>query len=123
MAMQNKKYQYIDLTYLELMTEGDTEMQGTILQMLMEELPVELSSLQAGAATADWVNMKNISHKLKSTLAFVGNAEVAGVNEQLEQSLKEGLGKLAVEPLLNVLAERFPLIVFELKEARNDILA
>ena len=79
----------IDLSYLELMADGDDFMKKTMLDMLLEEMPPEIEKLRQAFLAADFEALKQVAHKMKSTLAFVGNDAMTGANAALEAIGKE----------------------------------
>jgi HPt (histidine-containing phosphotransfer) domain-containing protein len=81
-------YNYIDLSYMEMMADGDDSMKKIMLDMLVEELPLEIEKLETFCTSADWQEANAVSHKLKSTLAFVGNEEMTNINKQIELATK-----------------------------------
>ena len=40
-------YDYINLEYMEMMSEGDPSMKKVMIEMLMEELPQEINKMEA----------------------------------------------------------------------------
>jgi len=63
----------LDLSYLELMADGDDFMKKTMIDMLIEEMPPELEKLRNALLEQDANAMHQVAHKMKSTLAFIGN--------------------------------------------------
>ena len=43
----NVNFKYIDLSYLDLMSDGDLEMKQMMLDMLIEEIPAEINKMLA----------------------------------------------------------------------------
>ena len=84
--MKVKTYQHLNLDYLDLMTDGDADMKKMMLDILFEELPVEIDMLSKHHAAEAWDELKAVSHKLKSTLAFVGNDQMTVANNQIEHN-------------------------------------
>ena len=77
-------YTHIQLDYMELMTDGDIDMKKMMLEMLLTEMPEELGKMKQALEAKDWDNMSKISHKMKSTLSFVGNNAMTEANQQIE---------------------------------------
>ena len=110
-------YQFLNLDYLELMADGDDDMKATMLEMLVEELPEEMEKMRQLHTEADWNELREVSHKMKSTLAFVGNDAMTEANKQVEEIGKSG-GTENVEKLpelLRVLFDIYPKVLEELK--------
>lgn len=83
--MTDSIYSYINLEYLELMSDGDVDMKKVMLEMLLEELPLEVQKLTDFSVEKDMENLSAVSHKLKSTLAFVGNETLDQTNKAIEK--------------------------------------
>lgn len=110
-------YQFIKLDYLELMADGDEDMKATMLEMLVEELPEEMEKMRQLYQNRDWNELREVSHKMKSTLGFVGNDAMTEANKEVEEIGKSG-GTENVEQLpelLGVLFDLYPKVLTELK--------
>ena len=119
--MTTSTYQYINLEYLDLMTDGDNDMKQVMLDMLFEELPQELEKMNQLHSTADWEELKAVSHKMKSTMAFVGNEEMTEANKEIEAILKDGGDKDKVADLLTTLDNYQSKVISELKIEYNKL--
>ncbi|MEO1257929.1 MAG: Hpt domain-containing protein [Bacteroidota bacterium] len=80
----------INLDYLKLMADGDREMEKVMLDMLLTELPSEFEIMKSLHYAQDWKELSKVSHKMKSTLAFIGNEEITEANLKVEQLTKQG---------------------------------
>ena len=114
-------YQYLDLSYLNLMTDGDDDMKKVMIDMLFEELPQELDKMQQLCAANNWAELKAVSHKMKSTLTFIGNARMTEANKEVEAILKEGKRQNTIPGLLAILHELHPKVVAELRTEYNKL--
>ena len=79
----------INLDYLKLMADGDRDMEQTMLEMLLDELPTEFDKMKSLHNNQNWEELSKVSHKMKSTLAFIGNEEVTAANLKIEQLTKQ----------------------------------
>jgi HPt (histidine-containing phosphotransfer) domain-containing protein len=79
---------YINLDYLRLMSDGDADMEKVMLDMLLIELPTEFKKMKNLCAAHEWGELSRVSHKMKSTLAFVGNDEMTEANKAIESLTK-----------------------------------
>lgn len=86
--METSNAAYINLDYLRLMADNDDEMIQTMLAMLLEELPAEMVKINDLTAAENWDELTKVSHKMKSTLAFVGNDGMTKANKELERVTK-----------------------------------
>jgi HPt (histidine-containing phosphotransfer) domain-containing protein len=108
---------HIQLDYLELMTQGDRELQQTMLGMLLEELPEAMQSIQTLFAAGNQEEMHGVCHKLKATLPFVGNAALESTNKMLEEAAKSGDRSGLAASLVESMASLLPPVLQELREA------
>ena len=95
----------IDLSYLELMADGDDFMKKTMLDMLLEEMPPELEKLRQAFLNQDAEQLHQVAHKMKSTLTFVGNDDMTSANATIEQIGKEGTDLQRVGAHLEILEQ------------------
>lgn len=79
----------INLDYLKLMADGDSDMEHTMLEMLLDELPSEFEKMKSLHGAQNWKELSQVSHKMKSTLAFIGNEEITAANLTVEQLTKK----------------------------------
>jgi HPt (histidine-containing phosphotransfer) domain-containing protein len=108
---------YTNLSYLRLMADNDEEMVQTMLGMLLEELPEELDKIKALHEEKNWEELGKISHKMKSTLAFVGNEPMTNANKEIEQLAKSGAELDKIGSLIAILDHHAPAVLKELKLA------
>lgn len=119
--MKQTDFQYINLEYLDNVTDGDPDMKKEILGLVIEEVKNDMPRLKGLAASGDWETFHHITHKFKSTLAFVGNELLLDTNREMEQmsKLKEKLEE--VPGLLKVMNELQPRVQNELDLAFNAL--
>ena len=119
--MNVKTYNYINLDYLDMMSDGDDSMKKVMLEMLLEELPQEVSKMTDLLEQENWESLASVSHKMKSTLAFVGNDEMTISNKQIELLAKSTPSKGTLAEMLNVLEKLYPMVIVELKEELSKL--
>lgn len=119
--MNVKIYNYINLDYLDMMSDGDDSMKKVMLEMLFEELPQEVSKMTELLEQENWESLGSVSHKMKSTLAFVGNDEMTSANQQVEQISKSSPSKDLLVDLVNTLVRLYPLALAELQEEHSKL--
>ena len=115
-------FKYLNLDYLNLMADGDDDMKATMIEMLVEELPEVMDKMKTAHEVADWNELREVSHKMKSTLAFVGNDAMTEANKEVEDIAKNG-GDNAVKlpELLGILFDIYPKALEELKTVLSSI--
>ena len=107
---------HTNLDYLKLMADGDRDMEQTMLEMLLSELPEEFAKMKSLYQEQNWEELSKVSHKMKSTLAFIGNEDVTAANKQIEQLAKSEVGLEIIESLMATFENRLPDILAELKQ-------
>lgn len=113
--MEVNTYQYINLEYMDMMSEGDDSMKKIMLEMLLEELPQEIKKMSSICAESNWQELAAVSHKMKSTLAFVGNPKMTEANKNIEKIAKESPSMDTLSGLVEVLNDLYPNILIELQ--------
>lgn len=110
----------INLDYLRLMADNDEEMIQTMLAMLLEELPEEMGKIRDLCQAQDWAELTRVSHKMKSTLAFVGNEEMTNANKELERITKYKTEVQFAQSLVAVLDAHLPQVMNALKKEAGE---
>ena len=112
-----------NLDYLKLMSDGDRDMEQTMLEILLAELPEEFDKMKSLFAQQQWENLSKVSHKMKSTLAFIGNSDLTNANLKIEQLTKQKdnpPGENDIEVIADMMAQfegLLPEVMEELKQA------
>ena len=115
--MNDKAYTFINLGYMDMMSDGDNDMKKIMLEMLLEEIPIELQKMRDQIGPANWTEMASISHKMKSTLAFVGNDTMTNANKEIEHISKDQVDTDNIPALIDTLDNTYANVVTELKKA------
>ena len=109
---------YVQLDYLETMTDGDADMMQTMLDMLIEEIPDEIRKMNETLAQKDWEELFQISHKMKTTLSFIGNETMININKTLEHCSRYEESLAELPGLVQQLDELSVKVVEELQMIR-----
>ncbi len=109
---------YVQLDYLETMTDGDADMMQTMLDMLIEEIPDEIRKMNESLAQKDWEELFQISHKMKTTLSFIGNETMININKTLEHCSRHEESLAELPALVHQLDELSVKVVEELQMIR-----
>jgi len=113
--MKEKIYEFINLEYLEIMADGDAEMKTVMLDMLLTELPEELNKMKTEFSIQEWETLGSTSHKMKSTLSFVGNSEMTAANKEIESICKSRENTAQIAPMIQTMEEIAPKVLEEIK--------
>ena len=119
--MKQISLRYINLDYLDQMSMGDLDTKKLLLEMLLEELPESIQKLQELYQQKNWKAMHETSHKMKSTLAFVGNREMTRANLHILEGLRAKQPPSKLLPSVNLLARNWPLVRVELEKVYQTI--
>ena len=111
-------FQHINLEYLDTMTGGDADTMQQMLDMLIEEIPMEITKMQESVASEDWEEVFQISHKLKTTLAFIGNEEMISINKTIEHCSRHTVDLEEVVSMVEQVSVLSKPVVAELTKAR-----
>ena len=114
----------INLDYLKLMSDGDADMEQTMLEMLMDELPNEFEKMKELHMSKDWQALTKVSHKMKSTLAFIGNDDMTSANLTIEKLTKQenelnGEDELTIGAMMKRFDDRLSPVMTELKQVAS----
>jgi len=121
--MDVKTFKFINLDYMDMMSDNDPEMKKTMLEMLFEEVPEEMDKMKALFEAENWQELSEVSHKMKSTLAFVGNPEMTTANSKIEKVVKDN-SEITSEMFaaeIATLMQLYPLVLEELKSVHQGI--
>ncbi len=117
--MNDESFAHIDLSYLNLMSDGDDSMKKVMLEMLFEELPTEINAMRALLDGANWQELGSVSHKMKSTLSFVGNESMTEANKSIEENVKAESELNAIPGHIETLENMLPQVMEELKRVHS----
>lgn len=110
-------YNYINLDYIDLMTDGDNDMKATMLEMILEEMPAEIVKMKAHLEAKEWENLFKAAHKMKSTLSFIGNDNMTQANIAIEHNAKQEENLTEIPKHLSVLEDTYLQAVMEIQSA------
>lgn len=111
----------INLEYLRLMADNDEEMIQTMLAMLLEELPEEMSKIRDLCQSEKWDELTRVSHKMKSTLAFVGHDAMIDANKELERVTKYKTDLHLAPSFVSILDLHLPQVMLALEKEVNIV--
>jgi HPt (histidine-containing phosphotransfer) domain-containing protein len=109
-------FRYLNLEYLDTMTGGDAGMRQEMLDMLKAEIPDELSKMVVAANQSDWEEVFQLSHKLKTTLSFVGYAKMISLNKTVEYCTRNKVDLHEIPQMVSNLIKMSEHLMPELEE-------
>lgn len=119
--MTTVSLKHLDLDYLESLIGDDKDTKMIILSTLLEEVPQEISLLEQLLATKDWNAFHEVSHKLKSTLAYLGNQDIFDANQHLMMSARNMENLESVPQYLEIVKAKWAEIEPEVEIALEEI--
>jgi HPt (histidine-containing phosphotransfer) domain-containing protein len=111
------EFVHINLEYLEHMTEGDRALERDMLNVLVKELQTEIPKMKTLHAAGSWRELAEVSHRLKTSLAYAGNAAMTKTNGEIELIASQGQDVETLAELLAGLEAVLPPILAELQAA------
>ncbi len=108
-------FAYIDLSYMEQMAAGDDDMKTTMIEMIIDELPSDLQTMNELFESENWEELGNLSHKMKSTIAYIGNPSMENANAAIEEITRYGGDTSQLASLFDTLNSECPQVVDELR--------
>jgi PAS domain S-box-containing protein len=111
----------IDLSYMDLMADGDNDMKKIMLELLFEEPLQEIQSMYQMLKDDNLSDIKKVSHKMKSTLAFVGNDELTNTNVTIETIAKTEKDLDKLPNLITNLDKLYQGVLVLLKEEHDKL--
>ncbi|MFK7950593.1 MAG: response regulator [Saprospiraceae bacterium] len=111
----------IDLSYMDLMADGDKDMKKVMLELLFEEPVQEIQSMYQMVKSNDLSGIKKVSHKMKSTLAFVGNNTLTETNKEIEQIAKTENNIEKLPNLIKILDKLYQAVLVQLKAEHKKL--
>jgi hypothetical protein len=110
--LQNKKL--YDFEYLDELSDDDNEFKATMISYFIENAPIIIAEIKAHHNNKEWRELREIAHKFKPQIGFMGINIIEGDVEIIEQSSAkktnleeigslidkvEGICKIAIEQL------------------------
>ncbi len=86
---ENSKKEYeslIDLEYLNQLSEGDDDFSISMLSYFLDNTPSVISEMKQFYEEKDWKNLRNVAHKFKPQLTFMGIKSIFNEVETIEQN-------------------------------------
>jgi HPt (histidine-containing phosphotransfer) domain-containing protein len=114
-------FKFIDLTYLDSLIGDDAETKQVILSTLLEEVPEEIQKLKDALASSDWNELHEVSHKLKSTLAYIGNDAIFNVNQDIMMAARNMENLEQIPAWLDSVATLWDDIQPEVQDAMDEL--
>ncbi|WP_242928772.1 Hpt domain-containing protein [Pontibacter vulgaris] len=106
--------QICHLDYLYRMAGGNQEFTQMMIRLFLKQLPIELKKLELAITSENYKDVKEVSHKLKSSVTMMGASSMEDILKQIEASVTEGVIHQNILVLHNQLVELFNRAATEL---------
>lgn len=80
---------YLNLSYLEEITDGDPEVMIEMIQLFLEQTPPQLENIRKSIEEGDHKVARTDAHRIKPTFQYVGLMDLKEVMEEIEDRLTE----------------------------------
>ncbi|MBW6496780.1 MAG: response regulator [Bacteroidales bacterium] len=113
-----------NLSNLEELSDGDQEFMISMISYFVDNTPEVLENLNSKTQTQDWEAVRNIAHKMKPQLNYVGINQIEEEVEQIEQNAlkKENLDNIPamVENTTRICRQAIEQLKSELEKLTRD---
>jgi len=116
-----KEEKYYNLEYLEEISEGDQEFSVTMISYFVENTPKVLSALKENFHNQEWDEIRQIAHKLKPQVIYMGIQQIADDVEQVEQHANQRENLDQIWPKVQNIEKICLMAIEQLKEVVEKI--
>ncbi len=95
----------LDFSYLKDLAQGDAEFISGMLQLFVEQTPIELQQLHKNVEEEDWEMVKKQAHKLKYPFSSIGRNDLSNLLGEIEQIQVEAPNKEQIHVWVETLAK------------------
>jgi len=97
----NNNESLIDLEYLNQLSEGDDDFSISMLSYFIDNTPTVLREMKQFFDEKDWKNLRNVAHKFKPQLTFMGIKSIFNEVETIEQNAASVVSLSDIPPLID----------------------
>lgn len=118
----NNKYEHVDLTYLEDMSNGNTRVMVEMIEIFNSQVPELISKMKEYLQEENWDALSRLAHKAKASAFIMGMTEVAADLKLLEISARtDKKGEKNFRFIVADLEKRFEFAMEELKNIATKL--
>ena len=111
----------IDLTYLEDITSGESEIMIEMIDLMLDETPKHIENLKKAYAEKDWNALGSEAHKLKPMFLYIGLTKLNEVSQKLESCGKNEENLDEIPELITQLDAGFEEVTGDLKAKKEEL--
>jgi PAS domain S-box-containing protein len=113
---QNNKYQYIDMTYLNMITKSNAILKMEMINLYLKQTPILLNSISQSYIQKDFETLKTSIHKLIPSFSIVGiNDEYSELAQKIGSNITSNQLKNWIQKLENACNQAIQELKTELK--------
>lgn len=116
----NKNTKFIDLSYLNEISDGSNELISELTGMFYKQIPEYQKLLNDFYEKHDWDNLSRTAHKAKSAILMVGMKSLADELKKLEENAKEGKNITLYKEIIAKFVRESDFAIRELKEIQDN---
>lgn len=79
---------YVDFTYMDLYAEKDEDFKKSMIEGILNDTPPHVATMNQLSSNGQWEELQKMSHLLKTSFPFIGNATLTKSNETIDKTLK-----------------------------------
>jgi HPt (histidine-containing phosphotransfer) domain-containing protein len=99
----SQQFSSIDLTYLEDMSGGNSELMKDMISIFKKQVPEMITSMKASAGAKNWEILRKNFHKAKASASIMGMSKLASHLASLEAMTNDpGFQSEAVEVIVEI---------------------
>ncbi len=112
----------LNLSYLEEITGGDSEMVIEMLNLFIRDIPGHSKNMESFLADNKLEELRAEAHKVKPTLQYIGLTEVFEIVRTIELNIKNGENIEVIPELVNQFSAQVIEVLPLLEEKRAEFL-
>ncbi len=89
----------IDMNYLNEMMNGNKQLVKEIIDLFLQQVPAELSTINIAVAELNYLQIKTIAHTMRSSLAVLGISVLTPALQEMERLSGEQTGATRIKEL------------------------
>lgn len=105
-----------DLTMLKKMADGNQQFIKEFITLFLETAPASIIGMQKALSEKDWVNLKNLAHKLKPSFNYLGIFQLTEATSTIEYNIVQQNEMEIIPELVDQIVEISNIAFTELKK-------
>jgi CheY-like chemotaxis protein len=110
------------VNYLKRITDGNRELMAEIIDLFIEEAPVNISKMKNLCLLEDWVGLRKIIHKTRSNFKYVSIEEYEDILRDFEIDLERQVNTETYLARIIALEQKTAEAIDRLKLKKNQLL-